>query len=100
MLFFWLMTLLLLFTFGVPDSTRLLDQGIPEEPSDLKVVKLPKGAEIRYREPGLCETTPVNASLFLLLKEIFLRDNDNFLAVQNSERHCSRTLRRNRANVP
>ncbi|KAK8229265.1 carboxypeptidase C [Phyllosticta capitalensis] len=58
MLFFWLMTLLLLFTFGVPDSTRLLDQGIPEEPSDLKVVKLPKGAEIRYREPGLCETTP------------------------------------------
>ncbi|KAK8153931.1 Alpha/Beta hydrolase protein [Phyllosticta citrichinensis] len=52
------MTLLLLFTFGVPESTRILDQGIPQEPTDLKVIKLPKGAEIRYKEPGLCETTP------------------------------------------
>ncbi|KAK7555241.1 peptidase S10, serine carboxypeptidase [Phyllosticta paracitricarpa] len=58
MLFFWLITLLLLFTFGVPKSTRIFEQGVPQEPTDVKVIKLPKGAEIRYREPGLCETTP------------------------------------------
>lgn len=44
--------------FALPDRVR---RTLPAEPSGVKVIKSPNGAEIRYKEPGkagVCETTP------------------------------------------
>ncbi|KAL1641670.1 hypothetical protein SLS58_005948 [Diplodia intermedia] len=34
------------------------ERGLPENATDLKVIRSPQGAEIRYKEPMICETTP------------------------------------------
>lgn len=35
-----------------------VERGLPANATNLKVIHSPQGAEIRYKEPGICETTP------------------------------------------
>ncbi|KAF2090727.1 peptidase S10, serine carboxypeptidase [Saccharata proteae CBS 121410] len=33
-------------------------RGLPSIPTDVKTIRAPSGVEIRYKEPGICESTP------------------------------------------
>ncbi|KAI1443569.1 peptidase [Annulohypoxylon stygium] len=41
-----------------PHVERLIRKQVPAEPTDVKTITSPGGATIRYKEPGICETTP------------------------------------------
>ncbi|EME86989.1 uncharacterized protein MYCFIDRAFT_56165 [Pseudocercospora fijiensis CIRAD86] len=49
----WLLALVLL-----AEATVLENRGVPNQPKDVKTIKSPNGATIRYKEPEICETTP------------------------------------------
>lgn len=37
---------------------KLVRKQVPAEPTDVKTIQSPGGVTIRYKEPGICETTP------------------------------------------
>lgn len=48
--------------FLLPPSAAIyppfVERGLPGNATDVKIIRSPQGAEIRYKEPGICETTP------------------------------------------
>ncbi|KAF7196877.1 Carboxypeptidase Y-like [Pseudocercospora fuligena] len=53
----WLLGLVLLAIWRA-EAQILEDRGVPDQPKDVKTIKSPNGATIRYKEPEICETTP------------------------------------------
>ncbi|PGG95621.1 hypothetical protein AJ79_09946 [Helicocarpus griseus UAMH5409] len=39
-------------------TAKILSRGIPADPEGVKTITAPSGVKLRYKEPGLCETTP------------------------------------------